>query len=227
MSPVPRKTEHVLSSAVSKRQQGLDERRHRLIRAASDLIAERGDGSFSMPELARRAGVSLATPYNLFGSKAAILIKVFERLIRGFDRNAEWMVGEPTSARMFGVIDRLVVAYEKQGALFRNLWKALYGLDALEQGRFNSTLSVEIVRPLVTSLARDALLPPDVPADTLERTLVRIFDANFQLWAAQNWSPARLGDELRQSFALVFLGLVGPSERDLLMKALASRQDIL
>ena len=57
--------------ALGKRQQGLEDRRRRLVKAASELLAERDNGQFSMPDLAERAGVSLATPYNLFGSKAA------------------------------------------------------------------------------------------------------------------------------------------------------------
>ncbi len=105
-----------------KRQQGVEERRRRLVRAASELIAERDDGSFSMPELAKRAGVSLATPYNLFGSKAAVLAQVFERLVRGFRRDSARMEGLPASERVLGVVDRLVLAYEEQGQLFRNLW---------------------------------------------------------------------------------------------------------
>ena len=210
--------------AIGKRQQGVEERRRRLVRAASELIAERDDGSFSMPELAKRAGVSLATPYNLFGSKAAVLAQVFERLVRGFHRDPAWMDGLSPSARIFGVIDRLIAAYDRQGQLFRNLWKALYGLDFGEQGRINRTLSNEIVHPLVASLVRDGLLPAAVPPEVVESTLVRIFDANFQHWAAQNWPPALLGDALRRSFALVFLGLVDPAERAVLLAAIAELQ---
>lgn len=83
----------------SKRQRGVEERRRRLVKAASELIEERDDGSFSMPELAKRAGLSLATPYNLFGSKAAVLAQVFDRLVRGFHRDSDWMAGLPASAR--------------------------------------------------------------------------------------------------------------------------------
>lgn len=197
---------------MGKRQQGVEERRRRLVRAASELIAERDDGSFSMPELAKRAGLSLATPYNLFGSKAAVLSQVFERLVRGFHRDSSWMAGLPASERITGVVDRLVMAYEEQGRLFRNLWKALYGLDLSEHRQLNLSLSNEIVHPLVASLAEDRLIPADLPLGAVENTLVRLFDASFEMWAAQDWPPARLRAELRSAFALVFLGLVEPAE---------------
>lgn len=205
---------------LGKRQQGVEERRRRLVRAASELIAERDDGSFSMPELAKRAGLSLATPYNLLGSKAAVLARVFERLVRGFHRDAGWMAGLPASERIFGVIDRLVEAYEQQGRLFRNLWKALYGLDVSEHRQLNLSLSNEIVGPLVASLAADGLLRPGVPAAAIETTLVRLFDANFELWASQDWTPDMLRRQLRTGFALTFLGLVDEGERARLEQAI-------
>lgn len=199
-----------------KRQQGIEDRRRRLIRAASALIAERDDGSFSMPELAKSAGVSLATPYNLFGSKAAVLTQVCERLVRGFHKEADWMAGLSAPDRIFGVIDQLTAAYEDKGRLFRNLWKSLYGLDVSEHRHLNVSVSNEIVHPLIASLAQDGLLPDTLPASAIEDTLVRVFDANFEMWAAQNWSPATLRRHLRLGFAVVFLGILGPEERPLL-----------
>lgn len=203
-----------------KRQRGIEERRRRLVKAASELIAERDDGGFSMPELAKRAGLSLATPYNLFGSKAAVLARVFERLVRGFHRDTAWMAGLPASARILGVVDRLVTAYETQGRLFRNLWKALYGLDLSEHRDLNLSLSNEIIRPLVASLVAEGLIAADIPCDAVENTLVRLFDANFEMWAAQDWPPERLRAQLRTGFALVFLGLLAPPERERLADAI-------
>ncbi len=219
MSAAPPSAEPA-SASPGKRQQGVEERRRRLVRAASELIAERDDGSFSMPELAKRAGVSLATPYNLFGSKAAVLAQVFERLVRGFRRDSAWMEGLPASERILGVVDRLIVAYEDHGRLFRNLWKALYGLDLAEHRQLNLSLSHEIVHPLVASLAADRLIPADVPASAIETTLVRLFDASFEMWAAQDWTPAQLHGQLRAGFALVFLGLLDGPERARLAAAI-------
>lgn len=208
------------SAVPSKRQQGVEERRRRLVRAASELLAERDDGNFSMPDLARRAGLSLATPYNLFGSKAAVLAQVFERLVHGFRRDSGWMAGLPASERVLGVVDRLVLAYEEQGALFRNLWKALYGLDLAEHRQLNLSLSHEIVHPLVESLAADGLISEDIPQAAIETTLVRLFEASFEMWAAQDWPPSRLKSQLRAGFALVFLGLIEEPERSRLADAL-------
>ncbi len=63
---------------MSRREEAKAERRRQIVRAARELIVERGDAGLSMRELARRAGVSQATPYNLFGTKRAILLAVLQ-----------------------------------------------------------------------------------------------------------------------------------------------------
>jgi AcrR family transcriptional regulator len=156
----------------------------------------------------------LATPYNLFGSKAAVLAQVFERLVKAFHRDESWMDGLPACDRILGVIDRLIIAYERQGNLFRNLWKALYGLDVSEHRQLNLSLSANIVHPLVASLTKDSLLTASVPEEAIETTLVRVFDANFEMWASQDWPPSELRRQLRLSFSLIFLGLVDDASRD-------------
>ena len=49
------------------------ERRERILAAAQELIRATGSLGLSMRALALKAEVSLATPYNLFGSKGAVL----------------------------------------------------------------------------------------------------------------------------------------------------------
>lgn len=57
--------------------------RDALLRAAVDLIAERGDTKVSLRECARRAGVSHAAPYRHFLNKDALLLAIAEE---GFAR---------------------------------------------------------------------------------------------------------------------------------------------
>ena len=66
---------------MSRREEAKAERRHRIIAAARDLIKETGDTGLSMRAIAARAGVSLTTPYNLFGSKRAIVIALLVLLL--------------------------------------------------------------------------------------------------------------------------------------------------
>lgn len=60
------------------REEAKAQRREAIVNAAMRLMYARGDSGFSMRALADAAGVSIATPYNLFGSKQAIMLAVLD-----------------------------------------------------------------------------------------------------------------------------------------------------
>lgn len=62
--------------AVTERSYHHGDLHHTLRMSAADLIAERGAGSFSLRELARRAGVSHAAPAHHFGDVTGLLTAV-------------------------------------------------------------------------------------------------------------------------------------------------------
>jgi AcrR family transcriptional regulator len=84
--------------------------REALIRAALELIAQKGPAGFTFAEAARWAGVSPAAPYRHFRDRDELLIDVARR---GFDRFAAtlesaWRGGRPDA---FTAFDRLGKAY--------------------------------------------------------------------------------------------------------------------
>ncbi|MGB5078183.1 MAG: TetR/AcrR family transcriptional regulator [Sphingorhabdus sp.] len=196
-----------------RRQHAMDQRRRRIIRAAGELIVQNDNGNFTMPELAARASVSLATPYNLFGSKATILSALFERQIKGFHNdNADLLTSQPAD-RVFALVDRLVSAFARDPQFFRNLWKALHSLGPLQYGQFPIPATARLLHPFVDSLGRDGHLPEAVSKHIIETTLFRIFNSLYEEWAIQDWSESQLREELRASYALVLHGFFKQPDR--------------
>src|SRR3989442_10251968 len=81
-----------------------------LIRAALELIAQKGPAGFTFAEAARWAGVSPAAPYRHFRDRDELLVDVARR---GFDRfevmlARAWDSGRPDA---FAAFDRLGKAY--------------------------------------------------------------------------------------------------------------------
>ena len=68
---------------LGRRQQGIDETRTRIIDASHALFAETGFYQTSVEGVAQRAGVSRATVYHQFGSKAALLDAVISIALSG------------------------------------------------------------------------------------------------------------------------------------------------
>jgi len=68
---------------LGKRQEAQDLSRERVLDGAREALLDQGASTFTMEGVARRAGVSRQTVYNLFGSKGALLHALLERSARG------------------------------------------------------------------------------------------------------------------------------------------------
>src|ERR1700748_3679065 len=99
-----------MTASLGRREAGKAERRQRIIQAARQLVRETGNAGLSMRALAARAGVSLATPYNLFGSKRAIVLAVLEDVREYRERFAAARATDPI-ARLFTALDLALEYY--------------------------------------------------------------------------------------------------------------------
>ena len=108
-----------------------DEFRNRILDAAEVLIAETGDTSFATRELATRAGVSAATPFNHFGSKRGILSAIVDRSLEhlAMRREHPTRLGDPLE-RIFRNGDAVVSYYAAKPRLFRPVFGELIGNEA-------------------------------------------------------------------------------------------------
>ena len=84
--------------------------REALIKAALELIAQKGPSGFSFAEAARAAGVSPAAPYRHYRDRDALMADVAARAFAAFEARlaAAWNGGKPNVREAF---DRLGRAY--------------------------------------------------------------------------------------------------------------------
>jgi AcrR family transcriptional regulator len=86
-----------------------------LIRAALELIAQKGPAGFTFAEAARWAGVSPAAPYRHFRDRDELLIDVARR---GFDRFAvalenAWDGGSPDAFTAFDRVGKIYLQFAR------------------------------------------------------------------------------------------------------------------
>jgi AcrR family transcriptional regulator len=86
-----------------------------LVRAALDLIKEKGPAGFTFAEAARWAGVSPAAPYRHFRDRDELLSSV---ALQGFERFAAmlataWNEGRPTSRKAFEQLGNAYLAFAR------------------------------------------------------------------------------------------------------------------
>ena len=94
--------------------------REALIRAALDLIAEKGPAGFTFADAARSAGVSSAAPYRHFRDRDALMADVARRgfeLLEGELARA-WDEGRPEPLAAFQRVGRAYLAFARREPAF-------------------------------------------------------------------------------------------------------------
>ena len=213
-----------------RREQAKAERRSRIVRAARDLIRETGDTDLSMRSIAKRAGVSLTTPYNLFGSKHAVLLAVFEG-----ERDFIVRFGRLKAAN---AIDRIFAAHDlgmsyflEDPEFYRALWKALLNTQGADSTGLATPDRLERSRAAWRALIEDAqdegLVDLAVTSDTLERALSNASNGAMLAWAIGSLPTGLLAPTAALAYALTLRGAATAAGAAILLERILRCQDIL
>jgi len=132
-----------------------------LVRAALELIAEKGPAGFTFADAARWAGVSPAAPYRHFRDRDALLADVARR---GFEEFAAalakgWDDGKPDVMSAFERLDRTYLDFAKrEPSYYSAMFEAGVPLDTDPQLRETSERAFAVLRSAAEKLV--ALIPP-------------------------------------------------------------------
>lgn len=206
------------TAAVSagRREAGKAERRARIIQAARDLLRETGAADLSMRALALRAGVSQATPYNLFGSKRALLVSVLED-IRDFGKFFAGSAGLPPLERILHAAALAVGYYERDPDFYRVLWRTILGSDAPDDRSaiFNPKRDAFWLQ-LLQDAADTGHLRPGIGAPALLHALDAAFRGTMLDWVIGELPTADLQRRIGLAYVLVLRGAASVSGLGLL-----------
>ena len=103
-----------------------DRTRRRLLAAALDVIADRGD-AFSVSEVAERAGVSNGTFYNYFEDRNDLVATIVPEVLTTFAAESALAVQDDDPAVRFATITALALG---RARVAPERWRALLRLDA-------------------------------------------------------------------------------------------------
>jgi AcrR family transcriptional regulator len=123
--------------------------REALIRAALDLIAQKGPFGFTFADAARWAGVSSAAPYRHFRDREALLADVARRGFELFETALAraWDDGRPDPYRAFENIGRAYLGFARnEPAYYSAMFEAGVPLDADAGLRDASSRAFEVLR---------------------------------------------------------------------------------
>ena len=204
---------------IGRREQAKAERKRRIVRAARDLIRETGDTDLSMRALSKRADVSLSTPYNLFGSKRAVVLAVLED-VRDFAERFEELRAANSIDRIFSAHEIAFGYYTNDPEFYRTLWRALLNTTGQDETGLASPERVEETRKIwlgmVESAAADGYLETDIPCDLVLESMARITGGGLLSWAMGSLPTNVLTSSVGIGYALCLRGVATPSGRKLI-----------
>jgi AcrR family transcriptional regulator len=146
--------------------------REALIRAALDLIAQKGPAGFTFADAARWAGVSSAAPYRHFRDREALLADVARRGFELFESalSRAWDGGRPDPYRAFENVGRAYLHFARnEPAYYSAMFEAGVPLDADAGLREVANRSFEVLRRASETLC--AGLPPEKRPPSLMMSL--------------------------------------------------------
>jgi AcrR family transcriptional regulator len=217
----------VKDDRLGRREQAKAERRLRIISAARDLIRETGQTNLSMRSIAKRAKVSLGTPYNLFGSKRAVVLAVLEDE-RDFAKRFASLHPINAIERIFQALTLAIGYYTDDPDFYRTLWTALLDIGSKEGGALATpqrrAQSRALWRSLLEGARRDGLLDRDISVAALEKNLSFVFNGVMLSWVMGGTRTDEMLPAAGYAYALVLKGAATRSGQERLQRKISAYQ---
>jgi AcrR family transcriptional regulator len=197
---------------MSRRERHKDQRRINIIDAAYALLREVGVDELSVKMIADRADVSAATVYNLFGTKGAVLAKVYDRDFEGF-------AAKLAAADAPNALDAIFEAIRITADLYRNDPSFYRGMS-IRNPRAEPELVVSVQDPrrsfwqrLLELAIGQGDLVPDARTDLVAMAVLQLGSGAFGFWCADLITVDEMELQTAYGIARLLRGLARPAGR--------------
>ncbi|MBN9579023.1 MAG: TetR/AcrR family transcriptional regulator [Alphaproteobacteria bacterium] len=229
--PPPRRSAKKPVEKTGQRERAKNERRLRIMAAARDLIRETGETQLSMRTIAKRANVSLATPYNLFGSKRAVVMAILED-VRNFSEHVAGLEQLSAIERIFSALALATDFYRDDPLFYRTLWKAL--LDTSGKGTEHTMFTPQgrarnhaLWEGLLQDAQDEGTVADEANLESLLKNLSHTFNGVMLGWVIGEVKSADLPNAIAYAYALALRGVATPKGAALLLKRIQLYQTAL
>ena len=203
-------------SLPSLRERSKAERRKRIVAAARRLVRERGIDSLSMKLLAERAGVGIATPYNLFGSKQAVMLAVIDEDVAAFQQRVAARRHANALDALFGAVSLARQVYAAEPDFYRAVLLAVYNSGGREFRAMFSGPRRAFWQGLVADAVAAGFIRRDVEPAPLTLHLAHVFASVLLNWVLGDIALDEMEAQIQYGFALSLLGVSTTKSRGLL-----------
>jgi len=197
---------------MSVREQKRTRAREAVLDAAERLLRADGAASFSMRELAAEAGVSFATPFNQFGSKAAIAQALSARRIDLMsERFSETAPPGDAISRVLAAVSIAVAVMLEEPQINRAIIRSL-GFPGAKPSEVSAQSRALWAAAFGDGDGVDPALAM-VAAERVPEQLAIAFRGCLSFWIADEITDAQLPEKARTTALTTLLGFVEPDRR--------------
>lgn len=205
------------------REEAKANRRREIVRAARSLMQRTGETGFSMRALADEAGVSIATPYNLFGSKQAVMFAVLDADLEAYQESLERLKADEIDA-FFKAVSLATALYSEEPRFYRAVLFAAYNDGGTEFRSIFSGPRHAMWRRMVNNAKEAGVLETDVEANAFAINLGHVFFSCIMEWVNGLLSLPELEARVQYGFALALRGMCTPAVADRLHDKIVATQ---
>jgi AcrR family transcriptional regulator len=192
---------------MSLRERSKAERRKRIVAAARELVLEGGISNLSMKLLAERAGVGIATPYNLFGSKQDVMLAVLDEAVAAFQERVAATKRSNELELLFRAVTLAKQLYAADPDFYRAVMLAVYNSGGREfRGTFSSTRRL-FWQNLASGAVAGGFIRKDVQIAPLTLHFAHVFVSVLRDWVLGDISLDEMEAQIQYGFALSLMGV--------------------
>lgn len=211
---------------MGRREDNKISKREQIIDAARKLMRARNASGFSMRTLAEVAGVSIATPYNLFGSKEALVTAVMDADLEDFQQALLAEANEPLET-LFRVVTLTAEIFEQEPGFYKAGASALQAETDAELVESFGLPRHNLMSQLVTQAVQSGDLVHVVNPESLAFTLGQMLYGCIQAWASDRLSLQDMVARTQYGFALTLAAVAAPEHRGALLSRAIEIQNAL
>jgi len=190
------------------REVGKKRRRARILEAARQCIRDGGAENVSLKAIAGAAELSVATLYNLFGSKEGILVALLVSSIESFRQGGGLGPSSPTARGPFDSLSAIAIdEFVSDEFFYRELIKSLSQMESRVHLSGVVGLSLDLGEPIVNRMIAAGELTEVVSPRVLSHHLFMAFVHAVQLWSSGVTSSDQFRTQVAHTQCLLLAGV--------------------
>lgn len=200
---------------MANREQAKSQRKSDILDSARALLRDVQGPGFSMRALADAAGVSSATPYNLFGSKQAILVALLDADLREYQAALTALEADGIEL-MFEAVKLMQQFLAREPEFYHGVMGEMCQDGGTQLRHVVGGPRYALWKQMLSQAAAAGLLQNELDPDAFAVTVTQMIAGNLQEWAIRELSLAEMEARIRYGLSLCLLAIATDASRDAL-----------